>query len=140
MPKYIDPRKKKNPSETRGNPALKKGVVLNPKGRPKGSLNKYTLLAREMMTEQGPKIVEKVIEKAMDGDVHCLKMCMDRILPVQKAIDPNKAKQQSQVIINVGASDTIKQKIKSVDAERLIEPEEKDDDELIIEVSESVNG
>ena len=140
MPKYIDPRKKKNPNETRGNPALKKGVVLNPKGRPKGSLNKYTLLAREMMTEQGPKIVEKVIEKAMDGDVHCLKMCMDRILPVQKAIDPNKAKQQSQVIINVGASDTIKQKIKSVDAERLIEPEEKDDDELIIEVSESVNG
>jgi hypothetical protein len=140
MPKYIDPRKKKNPNETRGNPALKKGVVLNPKGRPKGSLNKYTLLAREMMTEQGPKIVEKVIEKAMDGDVHCLKMCMDRILPVQKAIDPNKAKQQSQVIINVGASDTIKQKIKSVDAERLVEPEEKDDDELIIEVSESVNG
>ena len=140
MPKYIDPRKKKNPNETRGNPALKKGVVLNPKGRPKGSLNKYTLLAREMMTEQGPKIVEKVIEKAMDGDVHCLKMCMDRILPVQKAIDPNKAKQQSQVIINVGASESIKQKIKSVDAERLIEPEEKDDDELIIEVSESVNG
>jgi len=140
MPKYIDPRKTKKPNETRGNPALKKGVVLNPKGRPKGSLNKYTLLAREMMTEQGPKIVEKVIEKAMDGDVHCLKMCMDRILPVQKAIDPNKAKQQSQVIINVGASDTIKQKIKSVDAERLIEPEEKDDDELIIEVSESVNG
>jgi len=140
MPKYIDPRKKKNPNETRGNPALKKGVVLNPKGRPKGSLNKYTLLAREMMTEQGPKIVEKVIEKAMDGDVHCLKMCMDRILPVQKAIDPNKAKQQSQVIINVGASESIKQKIKSVDAERLVEPEEKDDDELIIEVSESVNG
>jgi len=140
MPKYIDPRKKKNPNETRGNPALKKGVVLNPKGRPKGSLNKYTLLAREMMTEQGPKIVEKVIEKAMDGDVHCLKMCMDRILPVQKAIDPNKAKQQSQVIINVGAGESIKQKIKSVDAERLIEPEEKDDDELIIEVSESVNG
>lgn len=139
MPKYVDLKPKTN-GKKRGNPALKKGVVLNPKGRPKGSLNKYTLLAREMMAERGPMIVEKVIQKAMDGDVHCLKMCMDRILPVQKAIDPNKAKQQSQVIINVGASESLKNQIQSVDTEKLVEPEEKNDDEVIIEVSESVNG
>ena len=57
-----------------GNPALTKGVVLNPKGRPKGSLGKNTLLAREMMGKQGPAVVQKVIDMAMEGDVHCLKI------------------------------------------------------------------
>ena len=44
------------------------------------------------MSEKSGEIVQKVIDKAMDGDVHCLKMCMDRILPVQKAVDSNRAK------------------------------------------------
>jgi hypothetical protein len=122
-----------------GNPNLVKGVVLNPNGRPKGSLNKYTLLSREMMTEKGPEIVNKIMEMAMDGDVHCLKMCIDRILPVHKAIDPNRAKQDSKIIINVGASDSIKAKIANTDPVQLINPETKGDDELIIEVGEIVD-
>ncbi len=122
-----------------GNPNLVKGVVLNPNGRPKGSLNKYTLLSREMMTEKGPEIVNKIMEMAMEGDVHCLKMCIDRILPVHKAIDPNRAKQDSKIIINVGASDSIKAKIANTDPVQLINPETKGDDELIIEVGEIVD-
>lgn len=121
----------------RGNPALKKGVVLNPKGRPKGSLNKYTLLSREMMTEKGPQIVQKIMDMAMEGDVHCLKMCIDRILPVHKAVDPNKAKQDSQIVINVGASSTIEKKIKETDPKQLVNPETKSDDEVIVELSET---
>ena len=54
----------------RGNPAFVKGMKpLNPNGRPKGSENKYTTLAREVMSAKAPEIVNKVIEKAMDVDV-----------------------------------------------------------------------
>ena len=71
-----------------GNPNFYKGMPpLNPKGRPKGSTNKYTELSRELMSESGPAIVNKVIELAMDGDTTCLKMCMDRILPPKREID-----------------------------------------------------
>lgn len=87
----------------KGNPKLKKGVCLNPAGRPKGSVNKYTALSRELMSTKGPEIVEKVIEMALEGDRTCLKMCMDRILPTTKAVelrsgDDNKG----NVIINIG--------------------------------------
>ena len=138
MQKAGHPSKRTN-KKGGGNPNLVKGVVLNPNGRPKGSLNKYTLLSREMMTEKGPEIVNKIMEMAMEGDVHCLKMCIDRILPVHKAIDPNRAKQDSKIIINVGASDSIKAKIANTDPVQLINPETKGDDELIIEVGEIVD-
>ena len=72
----------------RGNPNFYKGMkALNPEGRPKGSLNKYTKLSRELMSTKGPEIVSKVIEMALEGDRHCLKMCMDRIIPTSKAVE-----------------------------------------------------
>lgn len=72
----------------RGNPNFYKGMqALNPEGRPKGSLNKYTKLSRELMSTKGPEIVSKVIELALEGDRHCLKMCMDRIIPTSKAVE-----------------------------------------------------
>ena len=120
-----------------GNPAFYKGMkqLVKSPGRPKGSVNKYTMLAREMMTERGPMIVEKIIDQALDGDVHCMKMCIDRILPVHKAVDPNKTKQQSQVIINVGASDQIKERIAETDPVKIVNPKTKSDEEVIIEMS-----
>jgi len=125
------------PKKKRGNPAFHKGMKpLNPTGRPKGSENKYTALAREVMSAKAPEIVNKVIEKAMDGDVHCLKMCMDRILPVHKAIDPNRVKNDAQVIINVASLDSIKQSIDVTPDDDLVEVEEKDDDEVIVNVAE----
>ena len=75
---------------------------------------------------------------AMDGDVHCLKMCIDRILPVHKAVDSNTSKQQSQVIINVGASDSIKAQIAETPVEKLVNPQTKNDDDVIIAVGEVV--
>ena len=72
----------------RGNPTFHKGMpALNPTGSPKGSLNKYTKLSRELMSTKGPEIVNKVIELALEGDRHCLKMCMDRIIPTSKAVE-----------------------------------------------------
>ncbi len=119
----------------KGNPALVKGMTsLNPAGRPKGSVNKYTALARELMSDKSPEIVEKVISKALEGDVHCLKMCMDRILPVQKAVDSNRTKNDAQVIINVASIDSIEQKASEYDDAELIDPVEKSDDEVVVKI------
>jgi len=72
----------------RGNPNFYKGMPsLNPKGRVPGSLNKFTKLSRELLSSKGPEIVNKVIELALEGDRHCLKMCLDRIIPVSKAVE-----------------------------------------------------
>ena len=121
----------------RGNPALFKGMKpLNPEGRPKGSENKYTALAREVMSARAPEIVQKVIDKALEGDVHCLKLCLDRILPVHKAIDPNRVKSDAQVIINVASLDSIQQSIDVTPEEELVEPVEKGDDEIIVNVAD----
>jgi len=125
------------PKKKRGNPAFHKGMKpLNPTGRPKGSENKYTMLAREVMSAKAPEIVNKVIEKALEGDPHALKMCMDRILPVHKAIDPNRVKNDAQVIINVASLDSIQQSIDVTPDDDLVEVEEKDDDEVIVNVAE----
>ena len=128
--------KKQKESKGRGNPALVKGMVsLNPAGRPKGSVNKFTALARELMSNKSPEIVEKVISKAMEGDVHCLKMCLDRILPVHKAVDSNRTKSDAQVIINVASLESIQQKANEFQEAELVDPIEKDDDEVIVDVS-----
>jgi predicted ThiF/HesA family dinucleotide-utilizing enzyme len=86
----------------KGNPNMVKGKSLNPNGRPKGSVNKYTALSRELMSTKGPEIVEKVIEMALEGDRTCLKMCMDRILPTTKAVELRSSEGNGQVVINIG--------------------------------------
>ena len=126
-------------SKKPNNPAMKKGMVsLNPAGRPKGSVNKFTALARELMSDKSPEIVEKVISKALEGDVHCLKMCLDRILPVHKAVDPNRAKNDSQVIINVSSIESIQKQIGDTPKEELVNPKERNDEETIVNVARNV--
>lgn len=128
----------KEESKRKGNPALYKGMKpLNPNGRPKGSENKYTALARALMSENAEEIVATVLQKAKDGDVHCLKMCMDRILPVHKAVDPNRVKNDAQVIINVASIESIEQKASEYDDAELVEPEEQSDDEVIAKIDTS---
>ena len=75
---------------------------LNPNGRPKGSVNKWTKLSRELLSERGPEIVQKVIDEAMKGDKTCLKMCMDRIVPMTKAVSIKHDTADMGITINVG--------------------------------------
>ena len=89
--------------KNRGSPNLYKGMPsLNPNGRPKGSVNKYTALSRELMSAKGPEIVQRVIDLALEGDRTCLKMCMDRILPTTKAVELRSQEGKGNVVINVG--------------------------------------
>jgi hypothetical protein len=110
-------------SKNKGSPNLYKGMKsLNPEGRPKGSVNKFTALSRELMSNKGPEIVQKVIDLALEGDRTCLKMCMDRIIPTTKAVEFRSSEDKGNVIINVGALET-----------KRIEIEEKDKKELTYE-------
>ena len=107
----------------KGSPKLYKGMKsLNPNGRPKGSMNKFTALSRELMSTKGPEIVQKVVDLALEGDRTCLKMCMDRIIPTTKAVEFRSSDDRGNVIINVGG----------LEAKR-VEIEEKDKKELTYE-------
>jgi len=90
-------------AKNKGSAKLYKGMKsLNPEGRPKGSVNKFTALSRELMSNKGPEIVQKVIDLALEGDRTCLKMCMDRIIPTTKAVEFRSSEDKGNVIINVG--------------------------------------
>lgn len=110
---------------------FKKGQSGNPKGRPKGSVNKYTELSRALLSERGPEIVNVVIEKALKGDVHCLKMCMDRIVPPQKAVEIKHTKDDGGLVINVGTTDQIEEMSKN---KTLKDVEVKSDDQVVAEI------
>ena len=80
---------------------FKPGQSGNPAGRKKGQVNKYTELSKQLLSEKGPEIVQMVIQKALEGDVTCLKMCMDRIVPAQKAIEVKHENQDMAINIVV---------------------------------------
>lgn len=108
--------------KNKGSPNLYKGMPsLNPNGRPKGSVNKYTALSRELMSAKGPEIVQRVIDLALEGDRTCLKMCMDRILPTTKAVELRSQEGKGNVVINVGG---LTEKVIEADKKKPLEYEE----------------
>ena len=126
--------------KNKGSPNLYKGMKsLNPNGRPKGSVNKYTALSRELMSNRGPEIVQKVIDLALEGDRTCLKMCMDRIIPTTKAVEFRSAEDKGNVIINVGGLEAKKVEIEEKDQKELtyedgVIIEEADIDKTIVSI------
>jgi hypothetical protein len=107
-------------SKHKGSPSLYKGMKsLNPNGRPKGSMNKFTVLSRELMSTKGPEIVQKVVDLALEGDRTCLKMCMDRIIPTTKAVEFRTSEDRGNVIINVGGLEAKKVEIEERDKKEL---------------------
>jgi hypothetical protein len=107
-------------SKHKGSPKLYKGMKsLNPDGRPKGSMNKFTALSRELMSTKGPEIVQKVVDLALEGDRTCLKMCMDRIIPTTKAIEFRSSEDRGNIIINVSSLEAKKVEIEEKDKKEL---------------------
>ncbi|WP_179217009.1 DUF5681 domain-containing protein [Humidesulfovibrio mexicanus] len=67
----------------RGKP-FPKGTSGNPKGKPKGARNKASMAVQELLDGEGTEIIRKVIEMAKEGDVACLKLCLERLCPTRK--------------------------------------------------------
>ncbi len=64
--------------------AFKKGQSGNPKGKPKGAMNKTTLAAQLLLDGEAQEITLKVIELAKQGNPMALKLCLERVLPPRK--------------------------------------------------------
>ncbi len=75
-----------------------KGKSGNPKGRPKGSKNYANILAQDLLERNADAILKKIIDKALDGNDNCLRMCMDRLLPSKRAIDITKTETKDHEI------------------------------------------
>jgi hypothetical protein len=86
---------------------FKPGESGNPLGRPKGSKNRMKLLAEQLIGNNAKLIVKKVISMALNGNEACLKMCMDRILPAQRAVDGEQRDKQQAINIIIEAAQQV---------------------------------
>ena len=60
---------------------FQKGESGNPAGRPRGALNRATVLAQELLAARVESIAGKLIELAEGGDMRAIRVCMERIVP-----------------------------------------------------------
>lgn len=78
--------------------SFKPGKSGNPKGRPKGRLDRRAQW-REALAGHGDDLVSKVVELALDGDVQALRLCIDRAIPAYRpAAEPVKFKIQGETL------------------------------------------
>ena len=63
---------------------FQKGESGNPSGRPRGALNRATVLAQELLAARVESIAGKLIELAEGGDMRAIRVCMERLVPVIK--------------------------------------------------------
>ena len=64
---------------------FKKGRSGNPKGKPRGARNKATLAAEALLDGEAEAITRKAIERALEGDMAAIRLCLERILPAVKS-------------------------------------------------------
>jgi hypothetical protein len=67
----------------RGRP-FRKGQSGNPRGRPAGARNAATVIAEQLLDGEAETLIRKTIQKAKQGNVPALRMCLDRILPPRR--------------------------------------------------------
>lgn len=67
----------------RGRP-FKPGQSGNPAGCRAGSRHKATLAAQALLDGEAEALTRKAVEKALDGDMVALRLCLERIVPPRK--------------------------------------------------------
>jgi hypothetical protein len=68
-----------NEVNTRGRPFAKG----NP-GKPKGARNKVTRAIEELLEGQHQELTQTAIDKALEGDMTALRLCLERLAPARK--------------------------------------------------------
>ena len=74
----------KLPEQVRGRP-FPKGRSGNPAGRRFGSRNKATMAALELLANEAEALTRKAVEAAVAGDPTAMRLCLDRVLPRDRA-------------------------------------------------------
>ena len=67
----------------RGRP-FPKGRSGNPRGRPKGARNSAAVFAEQILENEAPTLIRKALQKAKQGNMPALRLCLDRILPARR--------------------------------------------------------
>jgi Family of unknown function (DUF5681) len=60
------------------------GQSGNPSGKRKGARHRATILAEQLLDGEAEGLIRQVIQKAKQGDMIALKLCLDRILPPRR--------------------------------------------------------
>lgn len=60
------------------------GQSGNPAGRPVGARNKTTLALESLLEGQAEALTQLAVQRALQGDMQALKLCLDRILPPRR--------------------------------------------------------
>jgi hypothetical protein len=103
-----------SPSKKRGRPRKadveskkKRGVV----GRPPGEAARIKEFYARLLSTSGEKVIETVLRKAMDDtdkdQVACLKMCIDRLLPISH-FEKDKAGRSNAIQVQIVTTGTPK--------------------------------
>ena len=61
------------------------GQSGNPAGKPKGARHAATLAAEALLDGEAEALTRKCIERAKEGDMVAMRLCLERILPARKS-------------------------------------------------------
>src|SRR5437016_7013227 len=81
----VDGVEDKPPEQVRGRP-FPKGRSGNPAGRRFGSRNRATMAALELLAGEAEALTRKAVEAALAGDPTAMRLCLERILPRDRAV------------------------------------------------------
>lgn len=87
---------------------FKQGQSGNPKGRPKGVIDKRTKL-RDYLEPHAEELIQKTVELALTGEINALRLCLERLIPKARheAINLNLSDSnltQAQAIMQAGST------------------------------------
>lgn len=87
MTTKIDPpvKAKAHKAAVKGQKGFSKGLSGNPKGRPRGSRNKATLMAQALLDGEAENITRKLIDEALSSNMQALKLCIERLVGPRKS-------------------------------------------------------
>jgi hypothetical protein len=69
--------------QRRGRP-FPRGKSGNSAGRPKGAKNRTTLAVEALLEGEAEDITRRAIERAKEGDLTAIRLCLDRVAPARK--------------------------------------------------------
>ena len=72
------------PDERNPDGTFATGNNANPSGRPRGARHKVTRAIEELLEGEYDALTRKAIEKALEGDMTALRLCLDRLAPPRK--------------------------------------------------------
>ena len=68
----------------RGAAHSQKAKQAIPRADQKGSRNKTTLIAQALLDGEAEALVRKVVQMALEGNMACLRICLERLVPLKK--------------------------------------------------------